>query len=120
MPSEAPLEKLPPQNIEAEMAVLGSMLIDEDAVAQAIEILSADYFYRESHRHIYSCILNLYNVNKAVDLITICDELKKQNLLEKAEGPSYLASLVNLVPSSANVRHYANIVRGEGGLTGID
>ena len=111
MPSEAPLEKLPPQNIEAEMAVLGSMLIDEDAIAQAIEILSADYFYRESHRHIYSCILNLFNVNKAVDLITICDELKKQNLLEKAEGPSYLASLVNLVPSAANIRHYANIVR---------
>ena len=78
MPSEAPLEKLPPQNIEAEMAVLGSMLIDEDAVAQAIEILSADYFYRESHRHIYSCILNLFNVNKAVDLITICDELKSR------------------------------------------
>lgn len=111
MPAETSLEKIPPQNLEAEMAVLGSMLIDEDAVVHAIESLASEYFYKESHRHIYNCILDLYNANKAIDLITICDELKKQNLLDKVDGPSYMASLVNLVPSAANIQHYAEIVK---------
>lgn len=111
MPQELVLEKLPPQGLEAEMAVLGSMLIDEDAIAQAVETLSPEYFYKDAHRHIYNCILNLFNHNKAVDLITICDELKKQGQLDAVDGPSYLASLVNSVPSSANVLHYALIVR---------
>ncbi len=111
MPQELILEKLPPQNLEAEMAVLGAMLIDEEAVATAIEILSCEFFYKESHRHVYEGILSLFNHNKAVDIITICEELKKQDLLEQVGGSSYIASLVNTVPTSANIQHYASIVR---------
>ncbi|TAN62247.1 replicative DNA helicase, partial [bacterium] len=119
MPQELVLEKLPPQSIEAEMAVLGSMLIDEEAIAQAIEMLSAEHFYKDAHRRIYACILSLFNQNKAVDLITICDELKKQGILEEVEGPSYLTSLVNTVPTSANVLHYASIVREKATLRAL-
>lgn len=119
MPQELTLEKLPPQNIEAEMAVLGSMLIDEDAIAHAIETLSADYFYNDSHRNIYNVILNLFNANKAIDIITICDELKRQDLLDRVGGPSYIASLVNTVPTSANISHYSSIVREKATLRSL-
>ena len=119
MPQELALEKLPPQNIEAEMAVLGSMLIDDEAIAQAIEVLNPDSFYKDSHRRIFDCILNLFNQNKAVDIIIICDELKKQGLLEQVDGPGYLASLVNTVPTSANILHYALIVREKATLRAL-
>src|SRR3989339_261343 len=119
MPQELILEKLPPQNLEAEMAVLGSMLIDEEAIAQAIEILSPELFYKDSHRRIYNCILGLFNQNKAIDIITICEELKKQNILDKVEGPSYIASLVNTVPTAANIQHYAHIVREKATLRAL-
>lgn len=119
MPQELTLEKLPPQNIEAEMAVLGSMLIDDEAIAQAIEVLNPDCFYKDSHRRIFDCILSLFNQNKAVDIITICDELKKQDLLEQVDGPGYVASLVNTVPTSANILHYALIVREKATLRAL-
>jgi replicative DNA helicase len=117
--AELTVEKLPPQSLEAEMAVLGSMLIDEDAIAQAIEMLSPEHFYKDAHRHIYNCIVNLFNHNRAVDLITVCDELKKQGLLDEVDGPSYLTSLVNSVPSSANVLHYALIVQEKATLRAL-
>ena len=117
--AELTLEKLPPQNIEAEMAVLGSMLIDEEAIASALEILSPEHFYKDAHRRIYNCILNLFNLNKAVDIITICEDLKKQGLLEQVDGPGYVASLVNTVPTSANVGHYASIVREKATLRAL-
>ena len=119
MSQELILEKLPPQNLEAEMAVLGSMLIDEEAIAQAIEILSPELFYKDNHRQIYNCILGLFNQNKAIDIITICEELKKQNILDKVEGPSYIASLVNTVPTAANIQHYAHIVREKATLRAL-
>lgn len=119
MPQERTLEKLPPQNIEAEMAVLGSMLIDDEAIAQAIEVLNPGCFYKDSHRRIFDCILNLFNQNKVVDIITICDELKKQGLLEQVDGPGYMASLVNTVPTSANILHYALIVREKATLRAL-
>ncbi|MEK6567493.1 MAG: DnaB-like helicase N-terminal domain-containing protein, partial [Candidatus Omnitrophota bacterium] len=101
------------------MAVLGSMLIDEEAIAQAIEILSPELFYKDNHRQIYNCILGLFNQNKAIDIITICEELKKQNILDKVEGPSYIASLVNTVPTAANIQHYAHIVREKATLRAL-
>lgn len=120
MPQELILEKVPPQNIEAEMAVLGSMLIDDEAISLAIEVLpSEECFYRDTHRVIFTSILNLYNSNKAVDLITICDELRKQNLLDKIGGASFLTSLANTVPTSANIQHYASIVREKATLRAL-
>ncbi len=103
--------KVPPQNIEAEMAVLGSMLIEEDAIPLALELVEEACFYKEPHAKIFSAILNLYNNRRSVDLITISDELKRSNLLEYVGGMSYLTSLTETVPTSANVQHYARIVR---------
>lgn len=109
--SNLSLDKIPPQNIEAEMAVLGSMLIEDGAISYAIELLEKEYFYKDNHRKIFEAMLNLYNTNKAVDLITVSDELKRMNLLEDIGGASLLTELVNSVPTAANVSHYARIVR---------
>ena len=111
MPSEIALDKIPPQNLEAEMAVLGSMLLDEDAISVACESLTRDYFYKDSHRKIFDCIVSLYNLNKAVDLITLTDELKKAGTLESVGGGSYLTTLANAVPTAANIGHYVAIVK---------
>lgn len=108
---EITLEKIPPQNLEAEMAVLGSMLLDEDAVSVAFESLDKNYFYKDSHRKIFEAILNLYNANKAVDLITLTDELKKNGALEEVGGASFLTALVNSVPTAAYINHYVTIVK---------
>lgn len=105
------LEKLPPQNLEAEMAVLGSMLLDEDAISVASESLDRNSFYKDSHRKIFEAILNLYNANKAVDIITLTDELKRDSILDEVGGASFLASLSNSVPTAANISHYVSIVR---------
>ncbi|MEW6101986.1 MAG: replicative DNA helicase [Candidatus Omnitrophota bacterium] len=111
MATSLSLEKIPPQNLEAEMAVLGSMLLDEDAISVAVELLYRDYFYKDSHGKIFEAILNLYNANKAVDLITLTDELKDSESLEEVGGVSYLTALVNSVPTAANISHYAAIVK---------
>ena len=76
------VEKLPPQNVEAEMAVIGSMLLDRDAISLAIEALNASYFYKEAHKKIYSAILKLFDENKGVDIVTLIEELKRSNSLE--------------------------------------
>ncbi len=105
------IERLPPQNLEAEMAVLGSMLLEEDALVRAAELLEEPAFYKEAHRRIFSAILTLYKEHVAVDLVTLTDELKKHNLLDEVGGPSYLATLTSIVPTAANVEHYCRIVK---------
>ena len=112
MPPETFSSQLvPPQNLEAEMAVLGSMLIAEDAIASVIEALDSNSFYKEVHRRIFDVVLSLYNQNKAIDLITMTDELKRLGVLDDVGGVSYLTELVNCVPTAANVGHYLAIVR---------
>src|SRR3989338_4701483 len=111
MPTELSLEKVPPQNLEAEMAVLGSMLMDEDAISVAMGVLRADNFYKDTHRKIFEGISVLYNANKAVDLITLTDELKRSAILDEIGGASFLTALVNSVPSAANINHYVSIVK---------
>ena len=105
------IDRIPPQNIEAEMALLGSMLLEEEAVGRAVDLVHEASFYRESHRKIFSAILSLYSRNLAVDLVTLTDQLKKEGSLEEAGGASYLTSLANFVPTAVNVEHYARIVR---------
>jgi len=102
---------LPPQNLEAEMAVLGSMLLDENAIGSAIENIDQNSFYRDTHRRIFEVIISLFNSGKAVDLITLTDELKRTGSLEAIGGVSYLTELANSVPSAANVGHYVRIVK---------
>jgi replicative DNA helicase len=104
------LEKIPPQNLDAEMAVLGSMLLDEEAVSVSAEKLEAPCFYKDSHRKIFQAIIELYNANKAVDLITLTDLLRNAGTLDEIGGASYLTSLANAVPTAANINYYAGIV----------
>lgn len=105
------IDKIPPQNNEAELAVLGSMLLDRDAISHAVELLSSSYFYREAHDKIYSTIVKLYDTNKPVDIVTLIDELRNTGNLELVGGSSYIASITSSIPTAANIGHYARIVR---------
>jgi replicative DNA helicase len=104
-------ERVPPQNLEAESAVLGSMMLEDSAISIAIEILSEDDFYKDANQKIFSVIRNLYSKNKAIDLLIVTEELKKRNLIDDIGGPAYLASLTADVPTAANVEYYAKIVK---------
>jgi replicative DNA helicase len=104
------LERVPPQNVEAEQSVLGAMLLDRDAIARAIDIVSATDFYRDVHRVIFEAILRLFDRTEPVDLITVTEELRRASHLEAVGGVTYLATLANGVPTAANVEHYARIV----------
>lgn len=104
------MEKLLPQNIEAERGVLGSIIIDPEAIVQVADFLAADDFYRDAHRTIYEVILQLYEQREAADFITICDELERRSKLEDVGGASYITSLINQVPTSGNVEYYGRIV----------
>ena len=103
-------ERVPPQSIEAEQSVLGAMLIDKEAIAKVTEVLNADDFYREAHRVIFTAMLELYNKNEAVDLITVTDILRRDNKLEDIGGIAYITSLANIVLTAANVKYHADIV----------
>ncbi len=104
-------DKLPPQNIDAEVSVLGSMLIDDNAVLRCIEVLSKDSFYRTHHRIIFESIISLFQRSEAVDVVTVAEDLGKRNKLEEVGNIDYLTSLVHSVVTPANVMHYAKIVR---------
>lgn len=93
------------------MSVLGSMVIDENAASTVFETLREDHFYKEAHRKIFNAILDLYNNNQPVDILTLQEILKKKSLLQEIGGTSYLASLTNCVPTAANVESYAAIVK---------
>ncbi len=105
------LDRVPPQSIEAEIAVLGSMLIEEEAIGQAIEAVNAFCFYKDAHKIIFQAMVDLYSVNKAVDLVTLSEHLKTKGTLDDIGGSAYLAELTNAVPTAANVEHYAKIVK---------
>ena len=102
--------KVPPHDIEAEQAVIGSMLTDKDAVISAIEVLKDYDFYREDNKTIYGAILNLYNRAEPIDIITLKAELSSIGKLESVGGLEYLAELPDKVPTTANVDKYIRIV----------
>jgi len=104
------VEKLLPQNTEAESGVLGSIIIDPEAIVQVADFLLPEDFYRDAHRTIYETILQLYEQHEPADFITICDELAGKNKLEEIGGPAYITSLINQVPTSGNVEYYGRIV----------
>ncbi len=103
-------ERIPPQAIDAEMAVLGSMLLEADAVTEALEILKPEHFYKEAHQKIFASMKNLVDRSQAIDIITLSEELKKNNLLAQLGGELYLTQLVDKVSTAAHVKHYAEIV----------
>ena len=105
------VDRMPPQNIEAEQAVLGAMLISKEAIAEAAQILNPVDFYREAHRIVYEAMLDLSNKNQAVDNLTVIEQLNKAGLLEKVGGIAFVTALANTVPTAANVIFYAKIVK---------
>ena len=105
------IDKIPPQNIEAEIAVLGSMLLDKEAIPEAIEFLEPESFYKEAHTKIYSTLLKLYDKDKAIDIVTLIEALKAEGVLEDVGGSSYITSIASSIPTAANITHYAKIVR---------
>lgn len=103
-------DRLPPQNIEAEQSVLGSLLIDPDAIIKVGSFLAPGDFYREAHQIIYRAMLELHERRQPVDLITVVDELTRQGQVDLVGGPAYLTSLINMVPTSVHVEYYGRIV----------
>lgn len=104
------LGRVPPHNEEAEQAVLGAMLLSRDAIAKVVEILHSDSFYYEHHSIIFRTIVELFEKGLPVDLVSVTEELRSRNLLDRVGGSVYLASLLDVVPTAANVEYYANIV----------
>jgi replicative DNA helicase len=104
-------QRLPPQNLEAETSVLGAVLLENEALNRVLEILKEDDFYREAHRRIFSAILHLYEHSEPVDLITLSEVLKTRGDLDAVGGVEYLNSLVNGVPTAANISYYAKIIK---------
>jgi replicative DNA helicase len=103
--------KLPPQNVEAEQSILGGILIENDAINKVTEILTPDDFYRDAHRKIYNALINLTERDEPADLVTLTNELRKLNQLDAVGGASYVASLIDSVPTAANIEYYAKIVK---------
>lgn len=104
------LEKMPPHNLEAEQAILGSMMIDKEAVYTATSILLPDDFYKESHQIIFKTLLDRDLKSEPIDMITLTEELRQKNNLDKVGGIGYIAAIANTVPTAANARYYADIV----------
>lgn len=111
MAVESILERTLPQSIEAEMSVLGAMLLDNEVISFVIPILSKHSFYKTAHQELFQIILELYDKGQAIDLVILREELKKRSLLEKVGGIEYLLELEEAVPTIGNVEYYANIVR---------
>ena len=104
------ISRIPPNDVQAEQAVLGAMLVDKDAVLTVIEILKPEDFYRSEHAEIYSAIIDLYEKSKPVDLLTVKDQLSIRGKYDVVSGFEYLVSLTNPIYSVANVENYARIV----------
>ncbi len=105
--------RMPPQNIEAEQSVLGCLMLDKDAIIKVADILKPDDFYKGIHSNIYYVMLELYEKNEPIDLLSLTNRLKEKKQLEELGGNSYLTSLVNTVPTAAHVVHYAKIIKNK-------
>ena len=108
--SKENFSRVMPQNVNAEQSVLGAALLDKEAVPVILEILKAEDFYREDHKAVFECILDLFNRGKDIDIVTITNLLKQKGTFDEYGGIDYLESLLNSVPTTANIRSYAKIV----------
>ncbi len=103
--------KLPPQDIDAEVSVLGSLMIDKFAVIKVTDILTSNDFYHPLHQVIFETIISLFEKGQPIDILTVSSELKKNKKFKDAGGSDYLAQLINSVPTAAHIEHYAHIVK---------
>ncbi len=104
------MDRVPPNNEDAEKSVLGSMMLDRDAIVAAAELLRPDDFYREAHRHMFTAMLRLFDRGEAVDLVTVTEELSRLGALESVGGAVHVSDVASSVPTAANVEHYVKIV----------
>ncbi|MEY5043720.1 MAG: replicative helicase, partial [Bacteroidota bacterium] len=104
------LGKLPPQALELEEAVLGALMLEQSAVNEVIDVLTADSFYKEAHRHIYAAIVDLFQESEPVDMLTVTQRLKKHGHIDQVGGPATIARLTSRVASSANIQAHARII----------
>ncbi len=119
MPADITLEKEPPQNIEAERCVLGAILLDNQLVNQAVELLNSDDFYLGSHRMIFQHMISLLESSKAIDFVTLAESVSSSGQLEAIGGASFISSLIDDVPRLTNVEHYARIVQEKSTLRSL-
>jgi replicative DNA helicase len=105
------ITRIPPNNIDSERALLGSIMLRPEAIHEIMDIIKAEAFYAEKHRVIFQAMSELFSKNEPIDLLTISARLTEKNQLDQINGSNYLTELVNLVPSSANAEHYAEIVQ---------
>ncbi len=110
------LDRLPPQNLEAETALLGCLMLDKDAIIKVADTIISDDFYDLRHRLIYQAIVNLFEKSVSIDVLTVANILEEKKEMDRVGGSGYLATLVNSVPSAAHAEYYANIVRKKGTL----
>ncbi len=110
------IERIPPHNDEAERSVLGSALLDKDALLDVVESVTADDFYNEAHKEIFKAVTDLYKKSAPVDVLTVSEELKKRNSLEMVGGRAYIAALSADVPSTSNAAEYAKIISNKASL----
>lgn len=103
--------KMPPQNIDAEKSVLGALMLDKDAIIRVANLIRLGDFYKDIHNIIYETMLDLYEKREPIDVLSLSNRLEEKGQLETIGGSSYLATLVNTVPSSSNVSHYAKVVQ---------
>lgn len=111
--------RLPPQNLQAEMSLIGSLLLDKEAIVKVADIVSADDLYSTKHRQIFEAIVALYEKKQPIDLVTLSNRLEDAGQLEDIGGAAYLTNLVNSVPSAAHVVHYADIVSSKATLRNL-
>src|SRR4051812_21248034 len=105
------MTKLPPQNLEAEQAVLGGIMLDPNALGRVIDIISENDFYKAANRKIYQAVQGLTHRNQPVDLLTVTSSLRDSGELEVVGGAAYLATIIDQTPSAANITSYAEIVK---------
>src|SRR5690554_3002190 len=105
------VSRIPPNNEEAEAAVLGALLIDHEAINTISQLVKPDFFYNENNKVIYESMLELYEERKPIDLLTLTTILKKKKVYERVGASEFLTSLTNAVPTAANIEHYAGILK---------
>ena len=111
MSSENTNTKVPPQDIEAEKSLLGSLMLDKEAITKVADILHSEDFYKRNHQYIYQVIEDLFTRGEPIDLISISSKLKERDQLENMGGTAYLTELINTVPTASHVMTYAKIVQ---------
>ena len=106
-----PAGRIPPQNLEAEESILGGLLVDPESINKIVDLINAEDFYKDAHGKIYNAMIGLYEKNEPIDIVTVSSSARDNGILDKIGWVTYLNTLVDLMPSAANITQYAKMVR---------